>query len=289
MPPRPVLVPVPTGGTATHPAKRTPPSTRSSRACPVREGTSETRNMAICRRKATIPLSAPARRPSTLLHVAIRSLICASRFSPRLGHSLPGARSPAEASSRRWSKRSRLSRSPASSALSSRTWRWCSPSTSRHRRRFACRTRLAATMVGMRIPLDGVESLRQPVRLRRPYYGVADASETLRRLTTDSALAKALPNAADERDVMAVPVTCRDRVVAVLTVWGPGCTPGARPDPRGRGRHARRGMVRGGAAVESSVSTPSAHRHPTAGSEARSRRCSRAAGSSPRCSRSSGS
>jgi diguanylate cyclase (GGDEF)-like protein len=86
-------------------------------------------------------------------------------------------------------------------------------------------TRLGATLVGMRIPLDGVESLRQPVRLRRPYYGIADASETMRRLTTDSALAKALPNAADERDVMAVPVTCRDRVVAVLTVWGPGCTP----------------------------------------------------------------
>jgi len=90
-------------------------------------------------------------------------------------------------------------------------------------------TRLAATIVGMRIPLDGVESLRQPVRLRRPYYGVANASETMRRLTSDSALAKALPNAADERDVMAVPVTCRDRVVAVLAVWGPGCSPALGP------------------------------------------------------------
>ena len=54
-------------------------------------------------------------------------------------------------------------------------------------------TRLASTMVGMRIPLDGVESLRKPVRLRRPYFGAADASETLRRLTTDSTLAQALP------------------------------------------------------------------------------------------------
>ena len=89
--------------------------------------------------------------------------------------------------------------------------------------------RLASLIVGMRIPLDGVESLRRPVRLRRPYHGTADASETLRRLTTDSTLAKALPNAADERDVVAVPVTCRDRVVAVLSVWGPGCTPALIP------------------------------------------------------------
>ena len=68
------------------------------------------------------------------------------------------------------------------------------------------------------------ESLRKPVRLRRPYHGAADAAETLRRVTTDSTLAKALPATADERDVVAVPVTCRDRVVAVLSVWGPGCT-----------------------------------------------------------------
>ncbi|HVC03726.1 MAG TPA: diguanylate cyclase [Candidatus Acidoferrales bacterium] len=88
---------------------------------------------------------------------------------------------------------------------------------------------MAASVVGMRLPLDGVESLRQPVRLRKLYYGSADAAATLRRLTTDSALAKALPNAADERSVLAVPVTCRDRVVAVLSVWGPGCTPALGP------------------------------------------------------------
>jgi diguanylate cyclase (GGDEF)-like protein len=88
---------------------------------------------------------------------------------------------------------------------------------------------MAASVVGMRIPLDGVESLRQPVRLRKLYYGAADAAATLRRLTTDSALAKALPNAADERSVLAVPVTCRDRVVAVLSVWGTGCTPALGP------------------------------------------------------------
>jgi EAL domain-containing protein (putative c-di-GMP-specific phosphodiesterase class I) len=88
---------------------------------------------------------------------------------------------------------------------------------------------MAASVVGMRLPLDGVESLRQPVRLRKLYYGSADAAATMRRLTTDSALAKALPNAADERSVLAVPVTCRDRVVAVLSVWGPGCSPALGP------------------------------------------------------------
>ena len=82
---------------------------------------------------------------------------------------------------------------------------------------------LASSLIGLRIPLDGVELLRQPVRLRRPYTGPADASETIRRLTTDSALAKVLPNAADERHVVAVPVTSGDRVLAVLSVWGPGC------------------------------------------------------------------
>jgi diguanylate cyclase (GGDEF)-like protein len=90
-------------------------------------------------------------------------------------------------------------------------------------------TQMAAGVVGMRIPLDAVESLRQPVRLRRLYHGRADAAETMRRLTTDSALAKALPNPADERNVLAVPVTCRDRVVAVLSVWGPGCDPALGP------------------------------------------------------------
>jgi len=132
-------------------------------------------------------------------------------------------------------------------------------------------TRLAATIVGMRIPLDAVESLRKPVRLRRPYYGVADASETMRRLTTDSALAKALPNAAHERDVMAVPVTCRDRVVAVLSVWDPAAARRSAqrsrlwpPCSAARGRRKR--------SRQSSASTPSARRRPTAASEARSRR-----------------
>jgi diguanylate cyclase (GGDEF)-like protein len=88
---------------------------------------------------------------------------------------------------------------------------------------------MAASLVGMRIPLDGVESLRQPVRLRRAYFGPAAAADALRRLTTDSALAKILPNALDEANVLAVPVTAGDRVVAVLSVWGPGCLPSLEP------------------------------------------------------------
>ena len=89
-------------------------------------------------------------------------------------------------------------------------------------------TRVSPSMVsrllGMSIPIDGIESLRNPVRFRRPYVGVAGAAETLRSLTTDSDLAQALPTAADELDVIAVPVVVGDRVVAVISIWGPGST-----------------------------------------------------------------
>jgi diguanylate cyclase (GGDEF)-like protein len=88
---------------------------------------------------------------------------------------------------------------------------------------------LASSLVGMRIPVDGVESIRQPVRLRRAYFGPADAAATLRRLTPDTALAQVLPKAADERLALAVPVTAGDRVVGVLSVWGPGCVPALEP------------------------------------------------------------
>ncbi len=147
---------------------------------------------------------------------------------------------------------------------------------------------MAAGVVGMRIPLDGVESLRQPVRLRRLYYGSADASETLRRLTTDSALAKALPNAADERNVLAVPVTCRDRVVAVLTAWGPGCSPVLGPI-----LEVVAAMLAAAWSTElqpgSDGSRPNPPPCPTRSCGASSKRCSPAAGSSRRCSRSSAS
>ncbi len=82
---------------------------------------------------------------------------------------------------------------------------------------------LASRLIGMRIPLDGVEAFRQPVLLRRPYHGAAGAADTLRSLTQDSDLARALPAPADEGVVVAVPVMSRDRVTAVLSAWGPGC------------------------------------------------------------------
>ncbi len=82
----------------------------------------------------------------------------------------------------------------------------------------------AALLVGMRIPLDGVESLRQPVQLQRAYHGVAGAAGTLRSLTSDSDLARLLPAPSEESVVVSVPVMTRDTVAAVLCVWGPGCS-----------------------------------------------------------------
>jgi diguanylate cyclase (GGDEF)-like protein len=81
---------------------------------------------------------------------------------------------------------------------------------------------MGSQLIGLRVQLDAIEGLRQPVRLQRPYSGVAGAAGTLRRLSPDSALAHALPNSADEAAVISVPVVVRDRVVAVLVVWGPG-------------------------------------------------------------------
>ena len=146
----------------------------------------------------------------------------------RLGHSLPGTRSPEEAAAEVVEALAALDVAAVVNAVESDMAVVLAvnvpPSST-----YGVSTRVASSMVGMRIPLDGVDSLRKPVRLRRPYYGAANASETLRRLTTDSALAKALPNAADEGDVLTLPVICRDRVVAVLAVWGNGCAPALSP------------------------------------------------------------
>jgi diguanylate cyclase (GGDEF)-like protein len=178
--------------------------------------------MAICRWKATDPLSAVTANGGTLSSVAPRSSDLHLAVLTRLGHSLPGIRSPEDAATEVVLALAGLDVAATVSAVESDMAVVMAvnlPESLVDR----MSQQQAASMVGMRIPLDGVESLRQPVRLRRPYFGAADASETLRRLTNDSGFAKALPNAADERDVVAVPVTCRDRVVAVLSVWGPGC------------------------------------------------------------------
>src|SRR5579863_4730371 len=186
------------------------------------------RHMAICRWKATDPLSAVTKKRRTLSDVAPRSSDVHLTVLTRLGHSLPGIRSHVEAANEVVKALASLDVAAAVSAVESDMAIVMAvnvPATLVDR----MSQQQAASMVGMRIPLDGVESLRQPVRLRRPYFGTADASETLRRLTNDSGFAKALPNAADERDVAAVPVTSRDKVVAVLSVWGPGCSSALSP------------------------------------------------------------
>jgi len=184
--------------------------------------------MAICRRIATDPLSVVTQKRSTLSDVAPRSSDLHLAVLTRLGHSLPAIRSPEKAANEVVTALAGLQVAGTVTAVESDIAVVIAvhvPASLVDR----MSQQQAASMIGMRIPLDGVESLRQPVRLRRPYFGAADASETLRRLTNDSGFAKALPNAADERDVIAVPVKCRDRVVAVLTVWGPGCTPSLSP------------------------------------------------------------
>ena len=82
---------------------------------------------------------------------------------------------------------------------------------------------LVTRLVGMRIPLDGVDAFRQPVQLHTPYFGPAGAADTLRSLTAASDLTQFLPGPGEEGKVISVPVMSHDCVAAVLTVWGPGC------------------------------------------------------------------
>lgn len=87
----------------------------------------------------------------------------------------------------------------------------------------------ASSLVGMTVPVQGIEAIRQTVRLRRPYSGAAGATDTLRRLTRDSTLREALPRAEEEGLVVSVPVITRGTVAATLTVWGPGACPDLAP------------------------------------------------------------
>ncbi len=82
----------------------------------------------------------------------------------------------------------------------------------------------ASRMVGMNVPVDGIEATRSAVRLRKPFHGLPRAVDTMRRLAPDSALAEAFPRPQDEPPVIAVPVMAGDRVVATITVYGPGCS-----------------------------------------------------------------
>ena len=81
---------------------------------------------------------------------------------------------------------------------------------------------LATRLVGMRIPLEGVDAFRHPVLLHSAYHGPAGAVETLRSLNSASDLTQFLPGPGDEGEVISVPVMSRDRVSAVLAAWGPG-------------------------------------------------------------------
>jgi diguanylate cyclase (GGDEF)-like protein len=83
---------------------------------------------------------------------------------------------------------------------------------------------LATRLLGMRIPLDGVEAFRQPVQRHATYFGPAGAVETLRSLTAASDVTQFLPGPGEEGEVISVPVMSRDRVSAVLTAWGSACS-----------------------------------------------------------------
>ena len=84
----------------------------------------------------------------------------------------------------------------------------------------------ATRLVGLRVPVDGIRSVRQAVRLRRIYSGPAGAVEALRGLLPDAATAGLL---GQEAAVTALPVVTRERVVAVIVVWGPSCVPALHP------------------------------------------------------------
>ncbi|HSP65035.1 MAG TPA: EAL domain-containing protein, partial [Candidatus Deferrimicrobium sp.] len=81
---------------------------------------------------------------------------------------------------------------------------------------------LASRLVGMRIPLDGVEAFRVPVQLHAPYHGPAGAAGTLRSLTASSDLSQFLPAPGEDGDVFSVPIMNGEGVAAVLSAWGPG-------------------------------------------------------------------
>lgn len=83
---------------------------------------------------------------------------------------------------------------------------------------------LSRRLIGMRLPLDRVAGFHCAARLRRPYFGAAGISDTLRSLTTDDALRAALPEASDEGKMLVVPALMHEKAVALLTVWGPACS-----------------------------------------------------------------
>jgi len=88
---------------------------------------------------------------------------------------------------------------------------------------------MMSRLLGLRLPVQGVDSLRLAVQLSRPYYGPSGAVPTLRGLTADSEVARLLPAPQDDGDVAVVPVMSHERVSALICVWGPGCEPDLSP------------------------------------------------------------
>lgn len=82
----------------------------------------------------------------------------------------------------------------------------------------------ASHLVGMRLPLETIEALRQPVRFRRPFVGVGGPLEALRRVTGDSGPPPTPPAPSAEVLGVTVPVVGRNRVVALIAVWGAGAS-----------------------------------------------------------------
>ena len=86
---------------------------------------------------------------------------------------------------------------------------------------------LANRLVGIRIPLDGVEAFRVPVQRHTAYHGPAGAVETLRSLAAASDLTQFLPAEGAEGPVISVPLMHGDLVIAVLSAWGPAAASAA--------------------------------------------------------------
>jgi diguanylate cyclase (GGDEF)-like protein len=145
----------------------------------------------------------------------------------RLGHRLPGVQSPGKAAAE-------LVRSLAPLGVSASV---CAVESDQalviaaHVMPLAAAGHPPATIVrqllGTRIPIDRVPWLSRPVRLRRPYSGPSNHQEILSAMAADSGLTTVLAGVSDR--VVAVPAMVRDRVIAVVLAWGPGCCDGLVP------------------------------------------------------------
>ena len=78
----------------------------------------------------------------------------------------------------------------------------------------------SARLMGIRIPIDRVPWLSDPVRLRRPFVGSVRGIQTLQSLTVEQDPGGVLPGFAAPIHVVGVPAMVHDRVVAVIHAWG---------------------------------------------------------------------